>query len=540
MFGLAANRKTVVTGVTGRWSREVPCFKCSSRVVTSHIVFRPEAPGFARNTTASQPNRSRNMSSIRTFVLAAVLASGCGRPAPEPIDDPPPAPPPTPVKPPEVKDEPVRPTLSVRHRYFQFGKRPGFVLGRNPAGKNPKTFEDHFKHAAAAGEHFVRIHFTYMPQDEKPGEIAPYMLQSWDKILDSAEEHGLAVMPVLGGWAEWNDGSNNETWHMWDKNPFNASNGGPAKKPNELYDDTECRKLWLKRLETLVQRWAARMAIVAWEIFSEVDLVSGSFEERAVEFVQLAAQRIRAHDPEKRPITASQAGISEWPKLCRSPFVEFLEVHPYADAGAAGQLDVLILTSVRLRLEKYGKPVMIGECGLDSGPPRGKTLDTAPRAEIGVRHAIWASMVSGAMNGRMLWWQDGYDEFEKADICRHYHQIAVPAVTFAKGMDFLLFVPVECKLSDGLRGAVLGNEKSRIGWVRDAHCIPPQWPTATTAGQSVTVYANEGMWRVEFFDTKTGMSTSEKKDLKTDVGRLTIPIPEFRESIAFKLNKVTP
>lgn len=472
------------------------------------------------------------------ILLSALLASACSkRPEPEPTSDSP-GPPPATVPKAEPDAEKSRPTLAARDRYFRFGPTPGFVFGRNPAGKEPRTFAGHFKHAAAAGEHFVRIHFNYFPPGEQPGEIAPFMLKSWDAILDSAEEQGLVVMPVLGGWAEWNDGSNKETWHTWDKNPFNAAKGGPAKRPAELFEDTECRKLWLQRLETLVKRWAPRKAIVAWEIFSEVDLVSGAIEEHAVGFVQAAAERIRAHDPMKRPITASQAGINDWPKLSGSLWLDFLEVHPYGDAGVAGRLDDLILASVRERLEKYGKPVMIGECGLDSAPPRGKTLETAPRADVGVRHAIWAALVSGAMNGRALWWQDGYDEFENADICRHYHTAAVPAVAFAKGIDFRRFAPIACKLSPGLRGAVLGNEQSMIGWMRDGRCSPPNWPADPTSNQSLSLDAAGELWSVEFFDTKSGQSIGEQRKLKADSGRLTIPIPEFRESIAFKLKKL--
>ena len=57
------------------------------------------------------------------------------------------------------------------------------------------------------------------------------MLKSWDAVLDAAEKHGLAVLPVLGVWADWNDGSKKETWHRWDHNPFNVERGGPAKRP---------------------------------------------------------------------------------------------------------------------------------------------------------------------------------------------------------------------------------------------------------------------------------------------------------------------
>jgi hypothetical protein len=190
----------------------------------------------------------------------------------------------------------------------------------------------HFRHAAAAGELFMRIHFTFIPPNEKAGEIDSRMLQSWDAILDAAGQHDLAVLPVLGVWADWNDGSNKETWHTWDKNPFNVALGGPAKRPSELFDDTPCRKLWLQRLETFVRRWSHRRAIVGWEVFSELDLVTGATQERAVAFTEHAAAVIRAADPWKRPLTASQAGIGEWPLLLRSTaldfILDFIQIHP--------------------------------------------------------------------------------------------------------------------------------------------------------------------------------------------------------------------
>src|SRR5262249_21753891 len=161
-----------------------------------------------------------------------------------------------------------------------------------------------------SGEQLMRIHFTFSPPREKAGEIDAAVLKSWDEILDAAEKQRLAVLPALGVWADWNDGSRKETWHRWDENPFNAKRGGPAQRPNELFDDTPCRKLWLKRLENLVKHWRKRRAIVGWEIFSELDLVTGATQDRAVAFTERAAAVIRAADPLKRPITASQAGIN--------------------------------------------------------------------------------------------------------------------------------------------------------------------------------------------------------------------------------------
>jgi hypothetical protein len=428
-----------------------------------------------------------------------------------------------------------RPLLELRagEKFFRADGKPVFLLGRNPIGVNPDFFRDQFKQMSAAGERFVRIHFTYMPPGEKAGEVHPNMLQFWDAVLDAAEKEKLGVLPVLGVWADWNDGSNKETWHTWDRNPFNAALGGPARNPAELLqDDSVCQRLWLKRQKLLVDRWKGRKCVVGWEIFSEIDLLTGTNEKKAIAFAQKAATQIRAADVARRPVTISQAGTNEWPGLLGSDAVDLVQVHPYGDA-ARGELDTYLLTVVRARLRKYGKPVLIGECGLDSAPPRG-TLDVALRAEIGIRHAIWASVVSGAVSGRMLWWQDGYDQFEKADLHPHYQKAAAAAAAFVQGIDYAGFVPIESRASEGIRGATLGDTKRLVlGFYRDARCAPPRWPEEPLAGQSVTVPVANGTWRIELVGTST-VEVIEKREVIVNDRVLRIAFPELRGSIAFR------
>ena len=458
---------------------------------------------------------------MKKFLLACLLLGACAAaetnaPARQPPDAP-------------------RFELRAGENYFRVAGRPTFVLGRNPAALRPQDYAAHFRHVAEAGERFVRIHFTFLPPGEKPGTIAPGMLKVWDEILDAAEREQLGVLPVLGVWADWNDGSHKETWHRWEQNPFNSALGGPAKNPAELFDDTPCRKLWLQRLELFVRHWSPRRAIVGWEIFSELDLVTGATEPRAVAFTEAAAATIRAADPWKRPVTAAQAGINGWPRLLRSDALDFIEIHPYTDGAFGGRLDELILATVRARLATYGKPVLIGECGLDSGPPHG-TLDTAPRAEFGIRHAIWAALVSGALNGRALWWQDGFDFFEHADVCSHYHTVAAPAAAFVRGTDYTGFAPVPCTLSATLKGALLGNGNTILGWFRDAACEPPAWPQRPLAGQTVSAQVPDALWSCEFFDPTTGKSIG-KTNLTPRAGRIEIALPEFQDALALRLTR---
>ncbi|HEY3321636.1 MAG TPA: hypothetical protein VGP72_14295 [Planctomycetota bacterium] len=433
-----------------------------------------------------------------------------------------------------------KPFLELRQgeNFFRLDGTPRLVLGRNPTAVSPAAFVEHFQNAAAAGEKFMRIHFCYMPPNEKPGELHPDILKFWDAALDAAEKNHLAVMPVCGVWADWNDGSKAETWHAWDKNPFNAALGGPARSPAELFEDGACRALWMKRLDALVRHWQDRRCIVAWEIFSELGLLTGSSEAKGVAFAEAAAKVIRSADRAKRPVTCSLAGANEWPALFKSDAVELVPVHPYGEPKQ-GDLDDLILRKVRERLAAYGKPVLIGECGLDWRPPRG-TLDVSARAPIGIRHAVWAAVVSGALNARMLWWQDGYDQFEKADLCRHYQKIAASAAQFVREIDYSGLAPVKCSTSPGLYGAMLGSApdspgqgKTIVAWFRDIRCIAPHWPTDPTAAQWVTLPAREGTWTVELVDPEFG-TVIEAKQSKTDAAKLRVDLPEFRGSVGVR------
>jgi len=427
-------------------------------------------------------------------------------------------------------------TLADNSSYFTVNGQQSFLFGRNPTGAEPDQFNTLFEWSREAGEKVMRIHLTHGKASlAKAGAVDEDWVAHWEGIFDNAAQKGLYIVPVFGVWADWNDGSKGTIWHAWDKNPYNQKLGGPAQAPSELFGDTRTRALYLQWLQALITRWENRPNIIAWEIFSELDLVLDSSEQIAVGFVEAAAEAIRVADSRDRPITASLSATKMWPRLFESRAIDIVQTHPYSVGSRfGGRLDELIIYSVRERMH-FGKPVFIGESGLD---PRGANvgINVLPRAHIGMRHAIWAATVSGAMNGRMFWWEDGYDHGYPVDLRTRYKHASIPVTQLVKDLDFSDFSPVELILSGELFGAAVGDKEMVLVWVRDSHCILPDWPTRSIAGETVKlpVPGQHQNWQVKFYDGVTG-TLIETTAVDRSGMELQVTLPSFQDSLAFIL-----
>lgn len=429
-------------------------------------------------------------------------------------------------------------TWSRPDAFFSVNGSNAFLFGRNPTGWQQAQFDSLINWASASGERILRIHITtgFRP-NSKAGVVDDAWAERWGHVFDQAAEQGLYVIPVFSAWAKWNDGSTGNRWHYWDKNPYNTTQGGPAEHPSELFAETPCQNLWMQWLEQMVGRWKNRPNILAWEVFSELDLITGSSEQGALQFMQRASKVIRETDHSGRAITASLAGIHNWPLVFGSDAVDWVQIHPYAGLpDYQGQLDRLIIETVRARLEQYEKPVFIGESGLDSRPPQ-DTLDTAGNAEIGLRHAFWAAAVSGAMNGRMLWWGDGYDQYRKPDpkLRERYAILAKEAATFMKNVDYTGFEPIESRMSSDLFGAAIGHDQTVVAWFRDIHCVAPDWPTRSLqkAWVKLKVPGKSRRWKVTIYDPLT-LQVVEECQINRKGGSLRIELPPFIDSLVLK------
>lgn len=430
-------------------------------------------------------------------------------------------------------------TLNKGDFYFSIDGQQSFIFSRNLAGYQTSQYSQLLDLTSVGGSKLVRVQLDSLGMGySNTGEVDDAWAKKWEDIFNKASSNGIDVIPVFGVWYDWNDGNGYSTWKS---NPFNKINGGLAKTSAELFiSDSLTQKLWLGWMKTLIGRWQGQKNIIAWEIFSEVNMAPGATEPEAIDFVNNAALSIHTADSFHRPVTASLADFGNWSAFYRSDSIDFINIHPYP---VSGKLDTTIIAEVRSMLAKYRKPVLIGESGLsfqtpDTNPP---TLTTADRADIGIKHAIWAAMVSGAMNGRALWWEDGVAIYFPAldlPFIRKYANADLPASNFVRGVDFADFQPVTSTSSSGVWGAAVGNEKMALGWYRDATSEPPDWnlqPVVSKQTVSLTVPGSASSWKVDFYNTNDGTTVLSSASVTRQGSTLAIPLPDFQDDIAFKV-----
>ena len=444
-------------------------------------------------------------------------------------------------------------TLTPGDFFFSLNGQPAMIFSRNITGKTREDFSTVLEYARQGGTRVIRIHLTAGWWGDawinKDWTVNEKWAQNWEWLFNQAQADGMFILPVFGVWSDWNNGTPDFGGALWQFNPLNKANGGPVKAPGELFQpDSITQKMWMAWVKALVTRWQNRTNILAWEIFSEINIASGfpgetdtkgaAAESSAVYFTNQAASIIRTADTYHRPLTLSLAGGSgmpltgQWPGVNQLEALDFIQIHPYT-----GSLDREIVSDVRSALTQYNKPVLIGESGLWGD------LAIAKNAFTGVEHAIWAGMVSGAMNARALWSNDSYAFFEPdRALALQYMQLyataELPAANFANKVDFTDFKPVTTESTGGVWGAALGNESSIIGWYRDAQSEPPDWNLQNVVTQqtiTLTVPVNSSSWKVDFYDTRDGTTILSTLNVISSGNKITIPLPDFQNAIAIKM-----
>ena len=443
---------------------------------------------------------------------------------------------------PDREPQPPSFSLAPGARYFERDGIQAPLLMRNVSAATVEAFTPLFQAASQAGTSVVRLQlsqgFGYQTLGmTRDGRALSSWATAWEAVFDDAERQGLAVIPVFTLWGDWNDGTPALGWSHYDANPLSRGRGGPAASPADLFADTEAQRAWLGWFSTLIGRWSSRPNIIAWEIFSELDLATGVTEAGAAAFVEKAHQVVRDIDP-WRPAFASTSDLplisgQPWQVLWDSAGNDLVSIHPYA-----ADLDREATDRVRLVGQWTSKPVLVGESGLDAAPPEGTTLSSAPRAAAGLGHAIWAELVSGAASARALYWEDGYAGYYPATglpLVTLHQDLEREAARWLAGKDFRGRVPVPVRGEPALFGGAMADAERVSGWARNDRLSPPEWSAPVLERARVDVFLPAGALDADWVVTTTSPKDGSLAEVpgSSRQGLLSFELEEPFESIAF-------
>lgn len=316
--------------------------------------------------------------------------------------------------------------LDDRNPYYMRydNNEPYIPIGHNVAWLNENgtgQWEDIFEKMHNVGENWTRIWMTHFYQgttlewsDNKlyydgVGVLSLPIAWRLDRIIESCEQNGIAIQLVLQHHGQFSTTTNPN----WNENPYNiiyaAADGGFLEKPDDFFTDDEAIRLTKNKYHYIIARWGYSNAILAWELWNEVQYTDGWRNNRqsVVDWHEEMSDYIKSIDPFGHPVTTS-SDSSGFDDLWSLDNINLIQVHYYSSYVIG------FFEEAFNRLSSYNKPVIMGEFG---------SFDQNNQNEgrLVLHNGIWSAFhVNSTAN---LWWWDNfierfncYDEFKALSV----------------------------------------------------------------------------------------------------------------------------
>ena len=220
--------------------------------------------------------------------------------------------------------------------------------------------EAYLKSFADGGANSIRLFLEYAHDDhwyfEKPvGTVQPHMKQLWDDLFDLCERFNLRVL--LAPWDNF--------WmsRRWDRHPYNARNGGPAPTAFGFFENEATIQATMRRFEWVIERYANRAVLAAWDLFNEIDPHWGSEASGQSVVLRRISAAIRQKEGEvqgwTRPQTVSCFGPNPQGALAelifRLPDLDFANTHIYWDKSIDAPRDTVKAAVDMARWTRHGR-----------------------------------------------------------------------------------------------------------------------------------------------------------------------------------------
>lgn len=211
--------------------------------------------------------------------------------------------------------------------------------------------------------------------------MIPEVFERWDQLVEASEKAKIGFQFVLFHHGQFSTRVNPN----WQDHPWNKAKGGFLEKPADFFTDLEAKrrtKMWLRYA---VARWGHSSAVMAWELFNEVEWVDARYENRWADIVSWhkeMADYLRSIDSYGHMVTTSST--FEFPNLYDA--VDFYQPHVYPSD---------VRTAISGFKVPADKPLFFGEFGPGVLDKKGQRLD--------VRDGIWAGLLSDHAGAGAFW-----------------------------------------------------------------------------------------------------------------------------------------
>lgn len=398
-----------------------------------------------------------------------------------------------------------------------------------PLGQNvcwASNYEYYLDQIKAYGGNYVRVWLCpWNLQLENPREVGKYDLEvarAIDLLLEKCRERGIYVQLVLR-YHGMQDAS-------WDKNPYNAANGGPCTWAGDFFTDAKAKDLHKRFLDYVAARWGHSTALFAWELWNEVDLARADRESDVVAWHREMAAHLKKADAHGHLVTTSVCSVGRMNGLFELPEIDFIPVHLYTRDLAAQ------FHNAWLHYRKLRKPIFIGEfsAGIKPGDDQGDERG------IHLHAGLWLAFVGPFAGSAMPWWWDTF--VDKNKLYGHWAVLS----RFARGIDRrgkgYEVVVSQVKVGDdaavSLRGLVAPSEA--LLWVYDeARIARPEHAARPLLLTDRPVRLHGmlgGRFRVEVWDTLDGKVVSEST-VNSDGGTVSYVLPKSSHPLAVKVTQ---
>jgi hypothetical protein len=216
-----------------------------------------------------------------------------------------------------------------------------------------------------------------------------------DLVLDVARGLGLYYMMCMDTHQDFREGG-------WERNPFNARNGGPCQKAGDWFTNETARALYKKRLRYTVARWGYSPNVLCWEFGNEFEGWADSPDDIKLPWHREMSDHLRSIDPFGHLITTSFWSHTGPPRFWELPNIGIVQTHLYTNDDGNVALPVREMSLQQWR--SFAKPHIFGEFGIRSHTT---TEEKDPKG-WGIHNALWAGLFSFCAGGPMPWWHENY------------------------------------------------------------------------------------------------------------------------------------